>query len=239
VYMISIPRDLWVPIPGYRMDKISVAPAYGGISLAVQTVEQSFNVKIDHWAWIGLHGFVNVINSLGGVDINVSHPIVENDFPDDLDPNADPHAYKRFFIAPGPQHMDGVTALEYIRARHADLIGDFGRSQRQQQLLLQIKQKLKDADIFGVGPAIIQDMKDEVRVDPGLSQAELFGLIRSVLGLKANEIHHWVLTNYATSVSATDNGIQQEYLQPKWDLINPLFQCVLSPEAAKTACAGL
>ncbi|HWE60898.1 MAG TPA: LCP family protein, partial [Chloroflexota bacterium] len=81
VYMISIPRDLWVQIPGYGYNKISLAAGYGDISAAINTVEANFGVSIDHYAWVGLFGFIKIINSVGGLDVNAIHPMVENDFP--------------------------------------------------------------------------------------------------------------------------------------------------------------
>ena len=233
VYWISIPRDLWLEIPGYTTDKIDTAPAYGGVSGLERTIETSFGVTIDHYAWVGLAGFVKIIDSLGGVDINVLHPIVENDFPDDLNPQGNPYAYRRFFIPPGPQHLDGVTALEYVRARHADLISDFGRSERQQQVLLQIRAKLHDADIVTLAPQIIQDLSD---AQTDMTIGDLLGLARPVLALKSTSIHRYILTDcpsgcYTSDATENLNGAQLQVLLPNWDKIRALFGCVLSDQA--------
>lgn len=227
-YMISIPRDLYVPIPGFGYDKIDTAPGYDNLGLVVRTVEANFHVNIDHYAWVGLKGFINIIDSLGGVDIAVSHPIVESDFPDDLNPNTDPHGTLRFFIPAGPQHLDGITALEYVRARHADRIGDFGRSQRQQQVLLQLKQKLKGVDL-GLAPSIVQALKGEFKTD--LTIPEMLGLGRTMLGLKSTDIHQFRMTDtggYVTDRTLKDGN---QVLMPSWDRVNALFQCVMSDKA--------
>jgi LCP family protein required for cell wall assembly len=229
VFMISIPRDLWVPIPGFQNDKIDTAPGYDNLSLVVKTVESNFHVTIDHYAWVGLKGFVNIINSLGGVDIVVSHPMVENDFPDDLDPLGPAYAIRRFFIPAGPQHLDGVTALEYVRARHADLIGDFGRSQRQQQVLLQIKHKMKSMDISLI-PSIVQDLKGEFATD--LGPIDILSQAQAVLGIDPQSIHHYYLDQvrgYTTDGKSPDG--RQDILIGNWGKINALFQCVLSDTA--------
>ena len=185
-YVISIPRDLWVTIPGYGDNKIDTASGYANIDGAIKTVEYNFGVNIDHYAWVGLNGFIKIIDSIGGIDVNVLHPMVENDFPDDVQQPDHPFAYRRFFIPPGPQHLDGQTAELYVRARHSDRQSDFGRSQRQQQVLLLIKQKLQRrlaAGDYDLLPLITQDLKSEAITD--IQIPELLGLAHSLLGLKA------------------------------------------------------
>jgi LCP family protein required for cell wall assembly len=235
--VISIPRDLYVTIPGYRQDKIDTAPEYGDLALAEQTVEDNFHVQVDHYAWVGLNGFVGIINAIGGVTIDVTHPMVENDFPDDLDPNGNPYAYRRFYIPAGPRHLDGVTALLYVRARHGDLIGDYGRQQRQQQLLAQIKDKLEGADILGLAPSLIESLRGEFKTD--LSVPEILGLATSLLGLPDSHIHRYFLTQeggYAGDSTIRDaNGNQEQVLLPNLPKIDALFACVLSARAA-TGC---
>ena len=227
-YMISIPRDLYVPITGFGNDKIDTAPGYDSLTTVVQTVQDNFHVTIDHYAWVGLNGFIKIIDALGGIDIVVNRPIVENDFPDDLNPTTDPHGYLRFFIPAGPQHLDGVNALEYVRARHSDRIQDFGRSQRQQQVLLQIKQKLKNVDL-GLAPTIIDDLKNEFKTD--LKTPEILGLARTMLGLKTSDIHQYRLTDTGGYVSNQTLKNGNEVLLPVWERINPLIQCVMSDKA--------
>jgi LCP family protein required for cell wall assembly len=229
IYMVSIPRDLYVPIPGYITDKIQTAPGYANSRAEVlKAVEVNFHVTIDHYAWVGLRGFVNIINTLGGVDINVAHPMVESDFPDDIDPYASPYAVRRFFIPAGPQHLDGITALEYVRARHADLIGDFGRSERQQQVVLQVKQKLARTDL-GEFPNLIQDVKGQMQTD--LSPIDILSLAASVLRIDTGSIHHYYLDpihGYVTDDPHTSAG---DALIPNWTRIDALFGCIMSDKA--------
>lgn len=235
VSVISIPRDLYVSIPGYRQDKIYTAPEYGDLALAVRTVEDTFHVTIDHYAWVGLKGFMGIINAVGGVTIDVTHPMVENDFPDDLDPNGNPYAYRRFYIPAGPQHLDGETALLYVRARHGDLIGDFGRQQRQQQVLQALKQQVSREDVLALAPDVVDSLRGEFRTD--LSVPQILGLARSLIGLQASHIHRYYLSQeggYVTDGTITDaDGNQQDVLQPNMPKIDALFACVLSSRAAK------
>jgi LCP family protein required for cell wall assembly len=126
VSMISIPRDFWVPIANYGYQKIDVAYEVGGIALARATVERLFGIKIDYYAWVGLNGLVQVIDTLGGVDLTVQHPILDEMYPDDLN-SEDPYAFFRLYIPAGPQHLDGTTALQYVRSRHGNPISGVRR----------------------------------------------------------------------------------------------------------------
>ncbi|HYX50718.1 MAG TPA: LCP family protein, partial [Ktedonobacteraceae bacterium] len=136
VGMLSIPRDFWINVPGNGIHKLDEAyslggtaigtGAYspGGVALSRLTIFQDFGIPINYYAWVGLDGFVKVINTVGGVDVDVLHPITDDNYPDDVGNNTgDIFAYKRLYIAPGPQHLSGIEALEYVRSRHADLVG--------------------------------------------------------------------------------------------------------------------
>src|SRR5438067_12866892 len=94
-----------------------------GVRASRLTVEQDYGITIDRYAWVGLSGFAKVIDTLGGVDVDVTHPIVDDIYPDDTGVHTnDLYAVKRLYIAAGLQHMNGLQALEYVRSRHADLI---------------------------------------------------------------------------------------------------------------------
>jgi LCP family protein required for cell wall assembly len=241
VYMISIPRDLWVPIPGYGYNKVSLAAGSANIQGAINTVQANFGVSIDHYAWVGLFGFIKIINSVGGVDINVIHPMVENDFPDDIDNPQNPYAYRRFFIAPGPVHLDGETAELYVRARHSDLLSDFGRSQRQQQVLLALRKKVQqrvDAGDLDLASVLAQDLKGEALTD--MTIPDLLGLAHSLLTLPSSHIHKWIMNNYTVDNpnERLPDGTTTDALDGNWDSIHALFACVDSDQAV-TGCPGL
>ena len=127
LYLISLPRDLWVPIPGHGTNKINAAYAFGGPELLVQTVEQNTGLQVDGYAEIGLGGFVNAVDAVGGIEMCPPDAIK------DRDSNLD--------IPAGCQQMDGVTALGYVRMRKADPRGDLGRAQRQREMLSALAKK--------------------------------------------------------------------------------------------------
>ena len=125
---MSIPRDSLVPIPGHGTTKINAAFAYGGPKLLIQTVEQDTGIHIDHYVEIGLGGFVNIVDSVGGITICPDH-----DMNDKL---ANLHVKK------GCQHADGTVALAYARSRHADpKLGDIARGGQQREVMSAVGHK--------------------------------------------------------------------------------------------------
>ncbi|MBV9175337.1 MAG: LCP family protein [Chloroflexi bacterium] len=225
VSMISIPRDFWVPIPGYGYQKIDVAYEVGGIALARRTVETLFNVKIDYYAWVGLNGLVQVIDTLGGIDVNVQHPILDEMYPDDLN-TGDPYAYFRLYIPAGPQHLDGTRALEYVRSRHGDLLSDFGRSERQQQVLLAIKNRVQSVPGATRMPQLVSALDGSVKSD--LSVPAILQLAAMSRDVHSENIHQQVLSapDFAW-LGYSPDGTQQVVF-PNWPAIRPVIARLLS-----------
>src|SRR5690242_19995678 len=91
--MLSIPRDLWVPIPNQGWGKISTAYQLGGAQSAVAAVESNFKVHVDDYVWIGLNGLVHLIDRLGGVNLRVTNPVMDDFYPSDLNTNEYPYDY--------------------------------------------------------------------------------------------------------------------------------------------------
>jgi LCP family protein required for cell wall assembly len=166
--MLSVPRDLWVPIPNAGYGKISTAYQIGGAPASIAAVESNFKVHIDDYVWIGLNGLVNLINKLGGVNLQVTNPVMDDFYPADLDGTGNPYDYYRVAVLPGATHMDGVHALQYVRSRHGDARGDFARSERQQQLLLAIKAEtahVNMADLPALASAFNGEIKTSIDID--------------------------------------------------------------------------
>ncbi|HUZ88135.1 MAG TPA: LCP family protein [Candidatus Baltobacterales bacterium] len=166
VTMLSIPRDLYVPLSTGGTGKIDGAYSYGGAGAAIATVEQDFGVHVDDYIWVGLLGLIKVIDAIGGIDVVTSNPVLDDFYPQDVFSNS-PYGYERIAVLPGPQHLDGVHAMQYVRSRHGDLESDFGRSQRQQQVLLAIRQKAKQLapeDIPAIAAAIGGELKTSISV---------------------------------------------------------------------------
>ncbi|WP_226037113.1 LCP family glycopolymer transferase [Aquibacillus saliphilus] len=117
--MMSIPRDTYTNIPGHGMDKINHAYAFGGTELSLSTVEEFLDVPIHYYSKINMEGFVQGIDALGGVTVNNSLTFTEGgtNFPE------------------GQIHLSGEEALSFTRMRKQDPRGDFGRNDRQRQVI--------------------------------------------------------------------------------------------------------
>src|SRR6202048_2991853 len=113
VTMLSIPRDLWVPLSVGGYAKIDAAYAYGGAAAAIATVERNFHVHIDEYAWVGLKGLIKLIDRLRGVGLMVTNPVLDDQYPDDID-SAFLYGYRRVAVLPGAQHLDGSNALSAL-----------------------------------------------------------------------------------------------------------------------------
>ncbi|MEU5942943.1 LCP family protein [Micromonospora sp. NPDC047548] len=181
-YLVSIPRDLYVPIPesagadcgsGQRA-KINAAFAFGGLPLAVRTVECFTDVRIDHVMAIDFGGFKEVTDALGGVDLKVERSITSIHKP-----------YRKF--TKGTMHMDGATALDWIRQRKQFPEGDFARMRHQQEFLRALMDKAASTGTLANPKklnAFLQSVTDAVTVDNGFSLVDMGLQFRSLRGDK-------------------------------------------------------
>ncbi len=127
VSLMSIPRDSRVTIAGKnRKDKINAAHAYGGESMAIDTVENFLEVPVDHYVKIDFKGFKGIVDAVGGVTVDVPF-----DFWERSDTNYD----KKIHFKQGKHDLNGEEALAYVRMRKQDPNGDYGRAARQRQVL--------------------------------------------------------------------------------------------------------
>jgi LCP family protein required for cell wall assembly len=168
VTMLSIPRDLYVHLSTGGYGKIDGAYSYGGPGAAIATVEQDFGVRVDDYIWVGLLGLVKLIDAIGGIDVVTSHPVLDDYYPADIY-GGWPYDYERVAVLAGPQHLDGIHAMQYVRSRHGDLQSDLGRSQRQQQVLMAIRQKAKLLSPEDL-PALSKAIGGELKTSIGLSR---------------------------------------------------------------------
>lgn len=182
VYLVSIMRDTWVNIPGYGPAKINAALNYGGISLQVATVENLVGVKIDHVAEMEFEGFKSLVNSVGGVDVQV---------PFDFDINA-------WSFRQGTQHMDGGAALAFVRARYQFADGDYQRVRNQRAFLrglystMKAKGALNNVASF---QSAVESVAGYVRVDQGLDAMQIAQLAAPVLTSGDTSMHMTTLPN--------------------------------------------
>jgi LCP family protein required for cell wall assembly len=172
--MLSIPRDTVATIPNVGQQKINAAYAYGfnhaaelygasttpdsaGGALAAQTVEGFLGVKVDYVAEIDFRGFERVVNTLGGISLDVPRPLLDPTYP------TEDYGYERVYIPAGLQVLDGATALRYARSRHSS--SDFDRSRRQQQVLQAILAEVRSRGLLSQAtllPSLAKDLEQSV-----------------------------------------------------------------------------
>jgi LCP family protein required for cell wall assembly len=144
VGLISVPRDLRVFIPGYYSAKINTANALGGPVLAEQTMSDVLNLPMHYYMQVDFSALKNVVDALGGVKVEVKKALIDPEYP------CDENQYRSCGLAikPGVYNMDGAMALAYTRCRKGSCGDDFGRAERQQEILKLIKAKI-------LSPAVI------------------------------------------------------------------------------------
>lgn len=194
VQVISIPRDSWVDIPGYGMNKINAAYAYGGPGLLVQTVENVTGVRIDHYAAIGFDGLIGITDTLGGVDVEVPETT----------------SWGPYTFTAGLNHLDGEAARWYVGQRHGLPGGDFDRVKRQQNYLRAMFTKLFSAGTFddlGALDSTLTAVTSNIAVDDGLGATELLDLAWSARGLTPDGVQFFTAPVLGTGTEGSSSVV--------------------------------
>ncbi|MER3399710.1 MAG: transcriptional regulator [Thermoflexus sp.] len=190
ISVLSIPRDLYVPIPGLEergisQSRINTACFYGDYyhlggcgELAKQTVAYNFGLPVHRYVILDFNGFKRIIDLVGGIEVEVPRTIVDNAYP------TDDYRTERLVIPAGRIHMDGDLALKYVRTRHAD--SDFGRLKRQQQVLMALRAKVLSLRGLPQIPEILRTLGDSVQTD--LSVPEMLAIAQFARGVLEDRI---------------------------------------------------
>jgi LCP family protein required for cell wall assembly len=203
--LLSIPRDLWVYVPGYDYYKINTAYFLGeanklpegGPGLAMDTVEQVLGVPIQYYALVDFNAFVRIIDELGGVKIRPTERIKI----DPIGPN------NTFYLDPGAYVVDGATALAYARNRYTEG-GDFDRANRQQEVLLSVRDRVLRFNMLPTlvtkAPALYNEVQKGVRTNLTLQQIVQLALLAQQIG--TDNIKRGVIgpPNYITFSTSPD-----------------------------------
>jgi LCP family protein required for cell wall assembly len=165
VSLLSIPRDvfIWVPDMGeQRINTINMLGEYTlegttGPALLKASLAESFGVHVENYVRLDFNGFVDLVDAVGGVDVNVPKLIIDYEYP------TPQGGIETIQFEPGLQHMDGERALQYARTRHAD--GDYQRAARQQQVVDAIIKKMSDPRQVLHWPAIWKALHSSTDTD--------------------------------------------------------------------------
>jgi len=218
VGMLSIPRDLYINIPGYGFQRINAAHVFAesnapgtGPALVRQTVESNFGVPVDRFIRVDFQAFVAIVDAAGGVTINVPNYFVDYEYP-----TADYGTMVVEFQA-GAQHMNGERALQYARTRHGS--SDFQRAERQQQVIEALFRQLLNPVNWWRWPAV--SLAFVQYVDTDLTILDAVALAPSVVWVGPSGIDRQVLDSSMTTGRTTESGAS--VLEPDWNRINPLL----------------
>lgn len=222
--ILSIPRDLYVEIPGYGEQRINMSHFWGdaydypgeGPGLAMRTVEYNFGIPIHYYIRINYQGFREVIDYLGGITINVPEEIWDYRFPDGN------YGYMTIHIPAGEQVMNGRTALQYARTRHAG--SDFDRLRRQQQVLMAIRDKALSLDLIPRIPTLARTMGHTITTNLQLGEVIALGQIATQIG--AEDIRFAVIDETMTVPIVLENGA--DVLFPERDKIRLVVDEIFS-----------
>ena len=224
VTLLSIPRDLWVYIPTVGYSRINTAHRYGtrlkypggGPALLMRTIQENIGIGVDHWVRVDYQGFAAAVDKLGGVDLLV--PCETNLRYRPTDSGVD----EEMTLEPGYHHMDGATALRYVRTRRGE--SDFDRARRQQQFLKAVWDQFKDANKLTAIPGLWSAMSGNFATDLGLG--DVLSLAPVVLDLKRENIRSRYIGRSQTQDWTTPDG---------WEVLLPIPERVQQVVAALDA----
>ncbi len=206
--LLSIPRDLYVAIPGYsepqRVNTPMVLgelqrPGYGP-DLMKQTVQYNLGIRVHDYVAIDFNTFISIIDAIGGIDLDVPYAISDTSYPDMN------YGYDPFYIKAGLQHLDGKTALKYARTRHGD--SDFNRAERQQAVLYAIRDRVLSLNmmpqLIAQSPTIWNAVSSGIST--GLSFDQIIQLVWYLKDIDKANIHTGVIDNTYTMPFMTAGG---------------------------------
>ena len=212
--MVSFPRDLYVEIPYHGENRINTAMVYGGFPLLNQTLHINFGVYAQHYVMVNFWAFVQIIDSLGGIDVHVAVPLTDHR-----------EGYGEYTVPAGTVHMDGETALWYARSRYTS--SDFDRTRRQQEVIRAIFERLLSLNAVERAPQIYDTYVQNVSTDLTLND------ITPLIPLAIKLTDPTTINNYYIGPSLvtpwTTPGGAQVLLPDKYGIQNLIRQAFFSP----------
>ncbi|MCH7587102.1 MAG: LCP family protein [Chloroflexi bacterium] len=209
VAVLSIPRDLYVYVPGWRVDRINVADLFGGWEMVSQTIHYNFGIKPDYWVRVNFEGFERAINVLGGIEVQVEGSLT------------DECGGKIYNYNPGIYEMDGFTALCYVRMRKTT--SDFDRLRRQQEVMLAVFRRVLSLDGITRIPGLYGEFKDNYDGNIGIGDILPLGPIAVKIAsgdaevgrytLGRDMVTPWIVPYSGASVLLPNREVIQELLR--------------------------
>jgi LCP family protein required for cell wall assembly len=205
VGIVSIPRDLYVDIPTYGKERINITDYVGekrqypggGPALVSRVISDTLGIPTQHWVRIHLNGVVKLVDALGGVDVTLDCPLYEATPKD-----AQMTEYVPWSLPAGKVHLDGENARKFVTYRHVTT--DFGRSQRQQQLIWALRNRALEVNLLPRLPGLLAAMSDLYATD--LSPIDIARLAQFGADLRPSDVHGLQFTTKSLSDYVTEKG---------------------------------
>lgn len=228
--MLSIPRDLWVPISPYDLNaKINTAYAIGesrnypggGAALAKKVVSDLIGYPVHYYVLVNFDGFKKIIDLIGGIEVCVPKTIHDEQFP------TDDYGVETLHIEAGCQHMDGDLALKYARTRHPD--SDYGRARRQQDVILAARDRVLQSKMLPTlmvrAPQILKTLSGSLETDIPLDR--LYTLAQVAQKMEAANVQREVIDNRYGEETYSAGGAW--ILVPDRERLRPVFDRLFAP----------
>lgn len=222
VRLLSIPRDTRVQIPGAGWDKINAAHSIGGPKLSKQTLEKLLGVHIDYYIILKFNGLKQMVDAVGGVDVNVEKNM-------DYD---DSWGHLHIHFKKGPQKLNGQKAMEYSRFRN-DAEGDYGRIRRQQQIIKALQRELLKPENISKIPNLVEIVFANIKTD--LSQKQLLALGFSMKNLTPPDMKALTLPTIPKDYIEGGYWISYvEVIELKKQLVLKQFTSAVTPDSTES-----
>jgi len=232
VAVVSIPRDTYVSIPRYGHQRINVVDFFGesgivkikggGPALLKAVFKRNFGVRVDHYLRIDLEGFRKIVDTLGGVDVEVTCPHTVT------------WGGETYHFSKGLQHMNGAELMIYVRARRGS--SDIDRARRQQRALLAMRNRARELNLLPRLPLLYKALSESVQTD--LSLLDLIDLARLGLNISPDRVHGQVIRYPLVRGTVTSRG--ESVLVPDLPGIRSLIEHAFeSPPLLKATEKGI
>lgn len=190
VTVLSIPRDLWVYIPGFGQERVNVAYRVAeltqpgtGPETAAETVSQFLDVPLTRYVVVNFRAVRKIVDALGGLEVDVPYEIWDHQYP------TEDNGYMTVHFAAGPQVLDGEQVLQYVRTRHGST--DFERMRRQQQVIEALQARVTQPDFIPKAPGFLLLARDCVQTN--LTVSDMLGLWSAFRNIGRNSVRLSVL----------------------------------------------
>jgi LCP family protein required for cell wall assembly len=219
--LISFPRDLYVYIPAYGMQRVNIAFQQGkelhytggGFGLFQATMKYNFGIRVDHYALMNFQGFKDMVDKLDGIDVNAARPLTDFRL-----------GYGTYTVPAGVTHMDGSTALWYVRARQTT--SDFDRNRRQQEVILAIVDRLLDMRAIPNLPGFFNIFMQYFESDLTLETISPFAEMAGSVSLDSLRRYRVTLPEGCSNWTTPGGGM---VLLPKYDAIHAMLEEAFNP----------